>query len=37
MIDYFGTDSSFPPLGAPEGFVIRIQPHRLYGVGPWTS
>jgi PPOX class probable F420-dependent enzyme len=37
MIDYFGTDSSFPPPGAPEGFVIRIQPRRLYGVGPWAS
>ena len=35
MTDYFGTDSSFPPPGAPEGYVIRIRPRRLYGVGPW--
>jgi PPOX class probable F420-dependent enzyme len=37
MVDYFGTDSSFPPPGAPEGYVIRIRPRRLYGVGPWGS
>jgi PPOX class probable F420-dependent enzyme len=37
MVDYFGPDNSFPPPGAPEGYVIRIRPGRLYGVGPWAS
>ncbi|MDQ6835568.1 MAG: PPOX class F420-dependent oxidoreductase [Actinomycetota bacterium] len=35
---YLGPDVVFPPPGidAP-GYVIRITPERLGGVGPWTS
>jgi hypothetical protein len=33
-----GPDAVFPPPGldAP-GYVLRITPERLGGVGPWTS
>jgi PPOX class probable F420-dependent enzyme len=35
---YLGPDTVFPPPGfdAP-GYVLRITPERLSGVGPWTS
>jgi PPOX class probable F420-dependent enzyme len=35
---YLGPDVVFPPPGldAP-GYVLRITPERLSGVGPWTS
>jgi hypothetical protein len=35
---YLGPDVVFPPPGldAP-GYVLRITPERLGGVGPWTS
>jgi PPOX class probable F420-dependent enzyme len=35
---YLGPDAVFPPPGfdAP-GYVLRITPERLGGVGPWTS
>jgi PPOX class probable F420-dependent enzyme len=35
---YLGPDAVFPPPGfdAP-GYVLRITPERLSGVGPWTS
>jgi PPOX class probable F420-dependent enzyme len=35
---YMGPDAVFPPPGldAP-GYVLRITPERLGGVGPWTS
>jgi PPOX class probable F420-dependent enzyme len=37
MTDYFGPDTPFPPPGAPEGYVTRILPQRVYGVGPWAG
>ena len=37
MLDCFGTDSSVPPPGAPDGYVIRIRPRRRHGVGPWAA
>jgi PPOX class probable F420-dependent enzyme len=34
---YLGADVKFPPMeDPPEGFVLRITPERLGGVGPWT-
>lgn len=34
---YLGPDVKFPPMDdPPEGFVLRITPERLGGVGPWT-
>jgi hypothetical protein len=35
---YMGPDVVFPPAGfdAP-GYVLRIMPERLGGVGPWTG
>jgi PPOX class probable F420-dependent enzyme len=34
---YLGPDVKFPPMpDPPPGFVARITPERLGGVGPWT-
>ena len=34
---YLGPDVKFPPMDdPPEGFVMRITPERLRGVGPWS-
>jgi PPOX class probable F420-dependent enzyme len=34
---YLGPHVKFPPMDdPPEGFVLRISPERLGGVGPWT-
>lgn len=31
-----GPDNVFPPPGDyPDGWVLHIRPHRIYGVGPW--
>lgn len=35
MAQNFGEGSSFPPEGAPDGFVTRITPISVYGIGPW--
>ncbi len=35
---YLGPDVRFPPVDSPPpGFVIRITPQRIGGVGPWQS
>jgi PPOX class probable F420-dependent enzyme len=35
---YLGPDVTFPPMeNPPPGYVLRITPERLGGVGPWTS
>jgi PPOX class probable F420-dependent enzyme len=35
---YLGPDVVFPPMpNPPAGFVTRIAPHRLSGVGPWID
>jgi PPOX class probable F420-dependent enzyme len=36
---YLGPDVTFPPAGAPPdaGYVLRITPERISGVGPWAS
>jgi PPOX class probable F420-dependent enzyme len=35
---YLGPGVKFPPLDDPEvGFVVRITPTRIGGVGPWAS
>jgi PPOX class probable F420-dependent enzyme len=35
---YLGPDVKFPPIDAPPpGFVVRIVPERLGGVGPWAA
>jgi PPOX class probable F420-dependent enzyme len=36
---YFGPDAVFPPRGidAPPGYVLRITPERIGGVGPWAA
>jgi hypothetical protein len=34
---YLGPDVKFPPMNdPPDGYVMRITPERLGGVGPWT-
>jgi PPOX class probable F420-dependent enzyme len=34
---YLGPDVEFPPMAdPPQGFVTRITPERIGGVGPWT-
>ena len=35
---YLGPDVRFPPMDdPPPGYVLRITPERLGGVGPWTA
>ena len=35
---YLGPDVKFPPMAdPPAGFVMRITPERIGGVGPWAS
>jgi PPOX class probable F420-dependent enzyme len=35
---YIGPGTRFPPVDdPPPGFVLRITPERVGGVGPWTS
>jgi PPOX class probable F420-dependent enzyme len=35
---YLGPGVKFPPVDDPEvGFVVRITPNRIGGVGPWAS
>jgi PPOX class probable F420-dependent enzyme len=35
---YLGPDVEFPPMpDPPPGFVLRITPERLGGVGPWAG
>jgi PPOX class probable F420-dependent enzyme len=35
---YLGPDVRFPPVDdPPPGFVLRIRPERLAGIGPWAS
>jgi PPOX class probable F420-dependent enzyme len=35
---YLGSDVKFPPMeNPPRGYVTRIKPQRLGGVGPWRS
>ena len=35
---YIGPDAVFPPMDdPPAGFVIRITPLRIRGLGPWSS
>ncbi|MPZ62786.1 MAG: TIGR03618 family F420-dependent PPOX class oxidoreductase [Propionibacteriales bacterium] len=36
--DYLGPDVEFPPRGySAPGYVLRITPERVGGVGPWTG
>jgi PPOX class probable F420-dependent enzyme len=34
--DYFGEDFPFPPPGAAPGYVLRMTPRRIGGVGDWA-
>ena len=34
---YMGPDAKFPPPTAPPGYVIRIEPRRFSGNGPWRQ
>lgn len=35
---YLGPDAVFPPPGDhPPGFVLRVHPETVYGVGPWRD
>jgi PPOX class probable F420-dependent enzyme len=36
---YLGPDITFPPGGAPSdaGYILRITPERIGGVGPWAT
>jgi hypothetical protein len=34
---YVGPDAVFPPMpNPPPGFITRITPERIDGIGPWT-
>lgn len=35
---YLGPDVKFPPMdGPPPGYVLRLTPEKVSGVGPWTE
>ena len=35
---YIGPGVAFPPMpDPPPGYVLRITPHRVIGVGPWST
>jgi PPOX class probable F420-dependent enzyme len=35
---YLGPDVVFPPPGAhPPGFILRIKPTKVSGIGPWSN
>ena len=35
---YVGPGTEFPPMpDPPEGFVIRVTPTKVRGMGPWTN
>jgi hypothetical protein len=35
---YIGPGTSFPPMpDPPDGFVIRIRPTKVRGMGPWGA
>lgn len=35
---YIGPDAEFPPMpDPPDGYVIRIRPTRIRGMGPWGT
>ena len=34
---FLGPGTSFPPPGAPAGWVLRITPQRIGGSGPWVG
>lgn len=34
---YMSPDATFPPATAPPGYVIRIEPRRFTGNGPWRQ
>jgi PPOX class probable F420-dependent enzyme len=35
---YLGPDVKFPPMDdPPPGYVVRLTPERIGGVGPWTN
>jgi PPOX class probable F420-dependent enzyme len=35
---YIGPDVTFPPMpNPPEGYILRITPDEVGGVGPWSS
>ena len=36
--EQFGAKHAYPPAGDwPDGYVLRIQPHHIHGVGPWAT
>jgi PPOX class probable F420-dependent enzyme len=35
---YIGPDAKFPPMpNPPAGFIIRVTPHKIRGMGPWGT
>ena len=36
--EQFGPENAFPPPGTwPDGYVLRIRPHHIHGVGRWAT
>jgi PPOX class probable F420-dependent enzyme len=33
---YLGPDATYPPSGAPPGYIVHITVERVAGVGPWA-
>jgi PPOX class probable F420-dependent enzyme len=34
---YIALGATFPPSGVPEGYITRITPESIHGIGPWND
>ena len=34
---YIAPGATFPPSGSPQGFITRITPKSIHGIGPWSG
>ena len=34
---YIAPGATFPPSGVPEGYITRITPESIHGIGPWND
>jgi PPOX class probable F420-dependent enzyme len=34
---YIAPGATFPPYGVPQGYITRITPESIHGIGPWND
>ena len=34
---YIAPDTAFTPSGTPQGYITRITPESIHGIGPWNE